>query len=461
MSQSDAFSWYMEKDPALRSTVVAVAWLSDSPDWTSMCHKLDHATRLAPGFRQRPYEPVARLSTPRWATDPAFDLTWHCRRLAAPEPRSTDTVLEMARLAAMTGFDRTRPLWEFTLVEGLQGGQAALVMKMHHSLTDGIGGVALAHLLLDERPNGTTTGPEVAAPRGERVTRNRLVMEGLLYQATRVTDTVAHALRRTPSALSTAARHPWDATMKTTTTAASLARMLRPVRSTRSPLITRRGPGRALSMIDVGLGDLKRAAAEGGGTVNDGFLAALAGGLRMYHDLHGAKVGELLMTMPISIRRPDDPSGGNRITLERLAIPIGVLDVNTRIAEIHRRCLKTRAEPAIAYTNTVAAVLNMLPASVTGSMLKHVDFLASDVPGFNRPAYLCGSQITGFHSFGPTIGAALNATLFSYVSECCIGVTIDTDAVPDHEVLMESLRAGFDEVTKPLPTRRPARARTC
>ncbi|HMK63498.1 MAG TPA: WS/DGAT domain-containing protein [Acidimicrobiales bacterium] len=103
----------------------------------------------------------------------------------------------------------------------------------------------------------------------------------------------------------------------------------------------------------------------------------------------------------------------------------------------------------------MAGLLNMLPASVPGSMLKHVDFLASDVPGFNRPAYLCGSRITGFHSFGPTIGAALNATLFSYISECCIGVTIDSDAVPDHDVLTECLRAGFAEVTGRIPADSP------
>jgi diacylglycerol O-acyltransferase / wax synthase len=233
------------------------------------------------------------------------------------------------------------------------------------------------------------------------------------------------------------------------------------VPSTMSPLITQRGPGRALATIDVALEDLKLAAKEGGGTLNDGFVAALAGGLRVYHEVHGETVGDLLMTIPISIRKPGDPPGGNRITLERLAIPADVLSVNDRIAEIHRRCLKTRAEPAIAYTNTVATIMNLLPASVVGGILKHVDFLASDVPGFGQSAYLCGSRITDFHSFGPTIGAAFNATLFSYGPECHIGITIDTHAVPDHEVLVDCLRAGFAEVTGGLLATPPEGARTC
>ena len=164
MTESDAFSWYMEKDPALRSTVVAVAWLDRAPPWEELGRRLEAATRLAPSFRRRPLEPPGRLAAPRWAADGDFDLHWHLRRAAAPEPRTRETVLEMARLAATTGFDRTRPLWEFTLVEGLEGGEAALVMKFHHSLTDGVGGVRLAYLLVDDEPGGPGPGPVPEAP---------------------------------------------------------------------------------------------------------------------------------------------------------------------------------------------------------------------------------------------------------------------------------------------------------
>src|SRR5689334_13298439 len=143
MRDSDAFTWYMERDPVLRSTVVAVAFLDGTPDWEALVARLDHATRLVPSFRRRVLEPPARLSTPRWATDPEFDLSWHLRRIAAPPPHTDATVLAVARQAAMTAFDRARPLWEFTLVEGLAGERAALVMKVHHSLTDGLGGMQL------------------------------------------------------------------------------------------------------------------------------------------------------------------------------------------------------------------------------------------------------------------------------------------------------------------------------
>lgn len=88
MRESDAFSWYMEHDPALRATIVAVAWLDRSPDWGILIDRLERATRLVPIFRQRPVEPPGRLATPRWTIDPDFDLTWHLRRVASPPPHS-------------------------------------------------------------------------------------------------------------------------------------------------------------------------------------------------------------------------------------------------------------------------------------------------------------------------------------------------------------------------------------
>src|ERR1039458_1599918 len=119
MQDSDAFSWYMERDAALRSTVVAITWLEHSPDWAVFVAKVDQATRFIPMFRQRVLEPPGRLATPRWTVDDGFDLTWHLRRIDAPAPHTSETVLEFARQEAMTAFDRSRPLWGFTLIKKL------------------------------------------------------------------------------------------------------------------------------------------------------------------------------------------------------------------------------------------------------------------------------------------------------------------------------------------------------
>ena len=116
----------------------------------------------------------------------------------------------------------------------------------------------------------------------------------------------------------------------------------------------------------------------------------------------------------------------------------------------------------MAYTNAIAGTLNLLPPAAAASMLKHVDFVASNVPGFTAAVYLAGARVERYVAFGPTIGAALNVTLLSDRGRCYAGVTVDTAAVPDPDVLVECLREGFNEVLalgaahQPAPASRPA-----
>jgi diacylglycerol O-acyltransferase len=231
-------------------------------------------------------------------------------------------------------------------------------------------------------------------------------------------------------------------------TTESIARFVRPVTTTLSPIMTERRLTWHYDVMDVPLAGLKRAAKahEIKGSVNDAFLAGITGGLRLYHEHHGKPVEQLRMAMPISVRQADDPEGGNRVTLMRFAVPISLAQPAVRLREIKRICGGLRHEAAIPYSNVVAGVLNLLPSQVTGGMLKHVDFLASNVPGLNEPVWLGGARMVSFHPFGPTLGGAVNITLMSYTGTCCIGVNMDTGAVPDPDVFMACLREGFDEV---------------
>jgi diacylglycerol O-acyltransferase len=157
-------------------------------------------------------------------------------------------------------------------------------------------------------------------------------------------------------------------------------------------------------------------------------------------------VSSLRMSMPISVRKPDDPSGGNRITLVRFAVPVAVTDPACRMRTIRKASADAQHEPALEYSEAVAGVLNLLPPAVAGGMLKHVDFLASNVPGLRDRIYVGGARVDAFYAFGPTTGAALNATLMSYCGTCHVGVNTDVGAVPDPEVLLECISEGFDEV---------------
>jgi hypothetical protein len=191
---------------------------------------------------------------------------------------------------------------------------------------------------------------------------------------------------------------------------------------------------------------LRDAAHRGGGALNDAFVAGVAGGLRRYHAKHSRPVGDLHLTMPISLRQDGDAMGGNRITLMRFDVPAGVADPAQRISQIHNRTNRVRSEKSLPYTQLIAGALNVMPRRYIGSILRHVDFVASDVPGIPVPVFLGGAKVRAQYAFGPTIGAAVNVTLLTYVDTCGLGIDVDTGAIPDFEVFYDCLAAGFDEV---------------
>lgn len=446
MRDTDAFSWYMEQDPLLRSTVVGVLILDGSPDWDRLSQRLERATRLSPGFRHRVVPSPLRLATPRWVVDPDFDLSWHIRRFEAAPPRTLATVLEFARKTGMAGFDRDRPLWEFTFIEGVEGGRTALVMKLHHALTDGVGGMDVARLFLDGEPEPGDLGPMPDAPPGEHLDIVDLVRDAVGHDWSRL---FGFAKRRTSAAVddvTQALRHPRATVAETLATGRSIAQVLRPVSDTLSPVMTERHLVARFDVLQFPLGDILAAAHAAGTTHNAAFLAGVTAGLRRYHEEHGEHVDELRVTMPVSIRKSDDPIGGNRITLMRLKVPVSIADPVERMRETHQRCEWVKTDRSLPFTQAIAAALNLLPRAYVGGMLKHIDFLASNVPGVPVPFYLAGAKVDSFYGFGPTIGSALNVTLMSYCGTCFVGVNIDTGAVPDADLLMDCLQSGFDEI---------------
>jgi diacylglycerol O-acyltransferase / wax synthase len=452
MRDSDAFAWYMEEDPTLRSTVVAVVWLERAPDWEVLVARLERATRMIPSFRQRVAEPPLRLATPRWTVDETFDLARHLHRVDASATQTgrgsnaTGLVMAIARAAVTEPFDRSRPLWDFTLIEHLDGERAALVMKLHHSLTDGIGGIQLGLLLFDLEARPGRPSPVPALSSDDRAPSGDLIALSLARAGGRVIDLVSRAGRSAIPRTLRVAGHPLSSLKEAVETMWSIGRTVAPVSETMSPIMQGRGVSRYLDVIEVQLGDLKRAAAAACCTVNDGFLAGVTGGLRRYHERHAAPVDELRVTLPISIRTPEDPIGGNRITLIRFAVPIADPDPASRTQELGRLCRAARQQRSLRFTDAIAATLNLLPPAVVGSMLKHVDFVASDIPGFTFPVYLAGARVERNVAFGPTTGTAANFTLLSHDGTCCVGINIDTAAVPDPDVLVECIREGFEEI---------------
>ena len=130
----------------------------------------------------------------------------------------------------------------------------------------------------------------------------------------------------------------------------------------------------------------------------------------------------------------------------RFDVPAAVAEPAHRIRIIHERTGKMRDEKSLAYTQLIAGALNPAPRWYVGSVLRNVDFIASDVPGPPMPVFLAGAAVRMQYAFAPTLGAGLNVTLLSYVGTCALGINVDAGAIPDFDVFYDCLVAGFDEV---------------
>jgi WS/DGAT/MGAT family acyltransferase len=453
MSDADALMWTIEKDPLLRSTITSVAVFDKALDRDRLVGAVDRATRLVPRLRQRVVSNPYSIAPPRWEVDPNFDLDYHLRWVRAGGDGSLRDVLDLAEPVAMQGFDRARPLWEMVVVDGLEDGRAALVMKLHHAITDGVGGVKLAMNLFDLEAGGTDRGPMPPAP-----------MAAPMGQLGRMADAIRHEQRRqagvarrgwrtlTGAALGAVADVQGTAT-RAGETVASIGRLLAPATQPLSDVMAARSLSIRFDVVRVPLADLKSAAKAAGGKLNDAFVAGVAGGLRRYHLRHGSSVRELRMTMPINIRTEDTADlAGNQFAPARFPVPITIDDPIARMEAIRALVAAARAEPALSLAEPLAALLYRLPATLStgvfGAMLRGVDFVTSNVPGVPIPVFLAGARMEAQFAFGPMSGAATNITLLSYLDDVLIGVNTDPAAIPDPDLFLQCLEEAFAEVLK-------------
>ncbi len=452
MSDADALMWVIEKDPLLRSTITAVALFDSPPDHDRLVEAVDRCTRLVPRLRQRVVANTFSVAPPRWEVDPNYDPAYHLRFQRLGGEGSLRDVLDVAQPIAMQGFDRARPLWELTIIEGLEDDRTAVLRTLHHAITDGVGGVALAANLFDLEPGGTDRGELPAVPEARVLRQVERVVDASVHESRRALGIASRSWWSVLEGFTAAAGNPRGSVRTLVDTVASVGRVLAPATAPMSDLLIDRSLSVRFDVLRFPVADMKAAAKSADGKHNHAFIAGVLGGLRRYHARHGSSVEQLRMSMPINIRAAGSTSGGNQFTPARFAVPLTIDDPVERMRSVRSLVTAQRAEPALALTQPLAGVLRRLPTSVTtgifGSMLRGVDVVTSNVPGVPIPVYLAGARMEAQFPFGPMAGAATNITLLSYLDEAQIGVNTDPAAFPDPEVLHECLEEGFAEVLK-------------
>jgi HAD superfamily hydrolase (TIGR01490 family) len=452
MNPLETAMWRAEAaDPRLRVNVSLLELLDPAPDWDRLLAAHEWASRMVPRMRQRVVEPTFGLGAPTWVTVGDLDLSRHVQRARLPAPGSLRQLLDVVQQFAAAPFDRDRPLWEALLVEGLAGGGAGYAVKSHHSVTDGLGAVQLMMRLHSRTAEHDPHRPEPPVPAAARASRAGLLAGQV---AGGVRSTPVTALRQSIGIVGALAR-PWETASRTAGRAVDAARWVG--QATAAPpgsaLLAQRGGSWHFDVIDVPMTDLKAGAKAGGGSLNDGLLAAVIGGFRRYHERHAAPVDRLTVGFPISLRTQDDPQGGNRFTGARFAAPMAERDPAARIAAVRQFVLTARAASAAAAETAPAALapaLSWLPPPVigiiSGRLTSTNDVQVSSIPGVPYPVYIAGSRITHMYPFGPLPGCAAMITLISHDGGCCIGVNTDTSAIADPGGLADDLRAGLGEV---------------
>jgi WS/DGAT/MGAT family acyltransferase len=428
--------WRSERHPVQSSTSTVVIDLDRAPDWERFVAATDWGARLVRRLRQRVVDPVLPTAPPTWADDPTFDLGYHLRRERVAD---RDEMLARAAQIALRPFDRSRPLWEGVLFEGLAGADgagAAYVLKIHHALADPLGTVQLLSMLQSGKRAHTARKPladEVAAVGADPV---ELAVAGLRADVASVPDVAAAALRN----LGHAAARPQAAVASALRYGASVRRLVTRSAPASPELTPRTGRMWTFLTFDAPLGPIREVARQGGGTLDDAAVAMVLGGLRRHHARRDSPLLEIPVGVRVSLDRADDL--GNRFAGALISGPLAIDDPVDRVAAVRGEILSLHTERALTVLDAAAPVLNRLPAFVGASTLRSAavpDAFVLTLPGPPRKRFMAGAEVRGMYVMGPLPGAALTACLVTVGDTACLGVNVDASAVADLAALEECL----------------------
>ena len=376
-----------------------------------------------------------RIVPPEFADDPTLDVAAHLRVVGVPSRATRAPCSTCAAALAEQPLDRARPLWEFTLIDGLPDGRAALLQKLHHTITDGVGGLRLSLALVDfERnpePATTDDGPVANGEESGPATTPFAVTRDAVVDAThRTADVMWRAVGTTSHVVvtperSTGARGRSRALARLAPTSSA--------RHRRRPLRRDERPVAAPPLRDAQSRSHRCAwrATKLGGSVNDVFVTGLASALGRYHERLGSDATELRLAMPDQHTRDRATTSTNRFVPARVLVPIQPADdIPELFAAVHDRLDTAKREEALTAADALAGVVSALPTSLlvacTRSQTRTIDFAASNLRGSPVPLYLAGARIIASYPFGPRTGSALERRRCSATATTCTSAATST-----------------------------------
>lgn len=408
---------------------------------------------LVPRYRQKPIDPPGPIGGPIWVDDPEFDLSYHIRHAALPHPGSIKQLTEYAARILSRQLDRSKPLWELYVIEGLDHGRVALLSKSHEAMIDGLDGIDIATVLLDQgQPDEVTELPPPepwtpgATPSAATLAREALqeLIEGASSGGELGSRLVTDASRL--------ARRAFD----TSRGLASIARnnVLRP--APRSLLNQAPGQHRRLALQRIPLADAKRIKNVFATTVNDVVLSLVSDATGRYLRERGTRTDGLWLRVmvPVSTRSgSDDHALGNQVVAVFVDVPVGEMDPVERLRVVNEAMREVKSSHHAVGAGFLVGLSDFAPptihamASRVAVRSRLYNLLVTNVPGPQEPVYCLGARLLGDFPFVP-LGAnqALTVGLTSIDGWMNFGFTADYDAIPDVERIAGYLVASLHEL---------------
>ena len=452
LSGLDASFLHLEHDAATHMHVAScLVFEGPAPRHDELVAHVASRLHLVPRYRQRLAFVPLQQGRPVWVDDPHFNIRYHVQHHALPAPGSDAELKALAGRAFSQQLDRSKPLWELWLVEGLAGGRFALLGKTHHALVDGVAGVDLATVLLDLEPEpAAPPAPEQPWIPRPLPTGAQLLADALVERAT-VPGELARGVRA-------ALRAPRRALGRLLEDVAALGSFTLPgVRGApTSPLNVPIGPHRRFTWVAEPLARVKAVKDALGGTVNDVVLAAVAGGLGRYLRVHGHPTKDLVLRalVPVSVRGAHDRGAlGNQVAAVWVGLPVGVADPRERFALVRQETAGLKQSAQAVGARVLTELAGFAPPTVLAqaarlqARTRFFNLVVTNVPGPQQPLYVLGRRMEAIYPMVPLAqNQALGIAVMSYDGAVTFGLNADWDALSDLERLAGQLADALDEL---------------
>lgn len=455
LSALDASFLYLER-PAMHMHVAGLSVLDPSTRpggrlrFEDVEAVIASRVHLAPRFRQKVLTVPFDLALPVWVDDPSFDLGFHLRRSALPAPGGRRELADHVQRVLSRPLDRTKPLWELYLIEGLEHGHVATLLKVHHAMIDGLSGMHLAAAIYDlspEPPDVPSAPPWRPEP---EPTARELLADAVIEVATHPAEIVS-------TAVANVRRSPALAALRLGSVVSGVRSIFDMGARPTSPLDVRIGPNRRFAMTDAPVHRFKEIKDARGGTVNDVVLAAVGGALhRLLRERNEPTKGKTLRVMvPVSVRGADDGHLGNRVAPAFVDLPVGAMAPKRRLALVSEgtRHLKdsmmAMGADAIIGLGAYAPGGLLAGAARLASRGPWFNLVVSNIPGPQQPMYLAGARlVANYPSLPLGENSALSIACSSLSGTMAFGLTGDWDGMPDLDRLALALDESVAELSK-------------